>query len=272
LAEYRAYDRTVRTAATALIALATIYAAAEFGTEAGFVASVIGSTALTALLIGGFCLARSHGKLQWQIDVLEFEMQSRPQGDQGRMTIEELEDERVLKEWPVSEFVYRYAGLLLVPFAGFLVLLYIWTAALDDSVGGEVVSIRPAFVWGSVLFDANSSVLQPPYLEWLRTSARRMSSCSRVVLRAYASDDGSDVHNLRLSEARNEAIVTELESHGVERNRIQAVAFGEGTAREPRRAYFDRRVDLFAADDGAAECSAAPSMPALRSPSVTDGR
>jgi hypothetical protein len=272
LAEYRAYDRTVRTAATALIALATIYAAAEFGTEAGVVASIIGSAALTALLIGGFFLARSHGKLQWQIDVLEFEIQSRPQNEQVGLTIAQLNDERVVTEWPVSEFVYRYSGLVLVPFAGFLVLLYIWTAALDDYVGGEMVSVRPAVVWGSVLFDANSAVLERPYLEWLRTSARRMNSCSRVVLRAYASDDGSEVHNLRLSEARNEAIATELESHGVERNRIQAVAFGEGTAREPRRADFDRRVDLFAVDDGAAECRAARAMPALRSPSATDTR
>ena len=66
-----------------------------------------------------------------------------------------------------------------------------------------------------------------------------------IVIEGYASADGSEEYNLKLSEKRAEAVKNKLVELGADASRIETKAYGESkTAGEEPNATQDRRVEF----------------------------
>ena len=83
---------------------------------------------------------------------------------------------------------------------------------------------------GSVLFDTNSSVLNPQAiaaLQELKGSMIDPFPGARITVDGHTDDVGADADNQRLSEARAQSVVQWLTQHGVAANRLEAHGYGK---------------------------------------------
>lgn len=93
----------------------------------------------------------------------------------------------------------------------------------------EVKEPVPTFVYPSILFELNSSVLKTEYYEVLDGVARDLKKYPDVMLHigGHASAEGTDKRNLTLSEDRATAIKTYLVNAGVKAENLMTKGYGE---------------------------------------------
>jgi outer membrane protein OmpA-like peptidoglycan-associated protein len=101
-----------------------------------------------------------------------------------------------------------------------------------------------------MLFDKDSSALKPYGDQKLREIAQVMNEDkdSNAVVKGYASSEGADDYNLRLSENRAKVVANTLVGYGVDPGRVTALGMGEShpigdNATESGRAQ-NRRVEI----------------------------
>ena len=83
-----------------------------------------------------------------------------------------------------------------------------------------------------LLFDRDASALKPAGDQKLREIAQAMNEDkdSKAVIKGYASADGADDHNLRLSENRAKMVANTLIGYGVDPSRITSLGMGESNS------------------------------------------
>lgn len=81
----------------------------------------------------------------------------------------------------------------------------------------------------NILFDVNKSQLKPEAKEQLQQIAAIMKKYPEdlVVAAGHTDSDGAAEYNMKLSEARSNAVKTYLIANGVPSSSVQAVGFGE---------------------------------------------
>lgn len=84
-------------------------------------------------------------------------------------------------------------------------------------------------VSNSVLFDTDSAILRTASLSTLNNMAEVLSRYpdTRIVVTGYTDSEGSEEHNLQLSERRAASVRNYLISRGVRPGRLTAVGLGE---------------------------------------------
>lgn len=101
-------------------------------------------------------------------------------------------------------------------------------AVRADPIVAALRDRRPAIVYG-IHFDVDSDRLRPEAnaaLEQVRAALRSASELS-VVIEGHTDTDGSDAHNLSLSERRARAVVAWLTDQGISADRLTAAGKGE---------------------------------------------
>jgi outer membrane protein OmpA-like peptidoglycan-associated protein len=118
-------------------------------------------------------------------------------------------------------------------------------AAVKDEPRGMVITLS-----GSVLFASNQSTLLPEARTRLEQVADVLLTTSerRIVIEGHTDSQGSDMHNLALSQRRADAVRNSLVQRGYQADLIEARGLGEGSpiadnARADGRAN-NRRVEI----------------------------
>ncbi|MCA9623686.1 MAG: OmpA family protein, partial [Myxococcales bacterium] len=120
-----------------------------------------------------------------------------------------------------------------------------WTASGDDDV----------FFEGKVVFDTAKSTIRPEsekvlqeLLQWLKDNPQ----VSQVRLEGHTDSRAGEEYNQKLSERRALAVADWLVDHGLDNNRILAVAFGEtaplATNGSPVGRQENRRTSFYPAE------------------------
>lgn len=80
-----------------------------------------------------------------------------------------------------------------------------------------------------LLFDRNSSILKPEGIQKLGEIAQGLNEDpgSRVIVKGFTSSEGSEQHNLDLSQRRADIVRNQLVANRVTSTRIEAIGFGE---------------------------------------------
>jgi outer membrane protein OmpA-like peptidoglycan-associated protein len=117
---------------------------------------------------------------------------------------------------------------------------------VKESERGYVLNIT-----GSVLFATGKSVLlknAEDRLVALVDAIRTMPAGQKIMIEGHTDSSGSDSLNQRLSEARAEAVRSFLIRKGLERDRLDAIGFGEGNPvadnTTPEGRANNRRVEI----------------------------
>ena len=117
----------------------------------------------------------------------------------------------------------------------------------DQTAGNEHLVVRMS---SEVLFEKSSSALKPQGLSRLAEIAvvLRESPESRVIIKGYASAEGEDEYNMKLSQRRADSVRNALIGERVAQSRISALGMGEsnpiaGNDTEAGRAS-NRRVEI----------------------------
>lgn len=100
--------------------------------------------------------------------------------------------------------------------------------AAADPIVAALRDKRPAIVHG-IHFDVDSDRLRPEATPALERVLAALSSASdvSVVIEGHTDADGSDAHNLSLSDRRARAVVTWLSGKGISAERLKAAGKGE---------------------------------------------
>jgi len=112
---------------------------------------------------------------------------------------------------------------------------------------GDVIKLEMP---SAVTFDLNSSTLQPQFMPALNKVAATLAEyqSTYVAVNGFTDSTGGDALNMRLSQARAEAVANYLKGNGVNAARITATGFGPAqpvasNATEEGRAQ-NRRVEI----------------------------
>lgn len=91
------------------------------------------------------------------------------------------------------------------------------------------VEAEKAIVLRNIYFDYDKATLRPESIEELERVVKflRENPSLRVEIAGHTDSDGSDAYNLRLSQARAQAVVDYLISRGIESSRLIARGYGE---------------------------------------------
>ncbi|MCS7152882.1 MAG: FG-GAP-like repeat-containing protein [Bacteroidia bacterium] len=91
------------------------------------------------------------------------------------------------------------------------------------------VESEKAIVLRNIYFDYDKATLRPESIEELERVVRflRENPSLRVEISGHTDSDGSEIYNLRLSQARAQAVVDYLISRGIDGNRLVARGYGE---------------------------------------------
>ena len=102
------------------------------------------------------------------------------------------------------------------------------TPEVEDPIAGALLSGDAAVIHG-INFDVDSDVLRSdatPALERVLAALQSVGDLS-VVIEGHTDSDGSDEHNLDLSQRRAEAVVAWLVERGITDSRLRPVGLGE---------------------------------------------
>lgn len=91
------------------------------------------------------------------------------------------------------------------------------------------VATEKSIVLRNIYFDYDKATLRPESIEELERVVRflRENPSLRVEISGHTDSDGSELYNLRLSQARAQAVVDYLVSRGIESHRLIAKGYGE---------------------------------------------
>lgn len=123
-------------------------------------------------------------------------------------------------------------------------------SSLDTSPEMEDLSSPQleAFFARQIFFDLGSSIIRPEEKEYLGVLVEQMNEKEdfEVIIKGFASDEGTNPSNLSLSMARAEAVKKYLRSQGINSMRLYIRALGEveGPGDEERGKEFNRRVEF----------------------------
>ncbi len=139
LAKYKRIMRLNSTLAASLIAGVTIYAAVKFGSAvetwstmygANFLTwfTIFGASFLTLVIICGYFLAKSQGKIQWQADLLGWYLDSKTlkPNDPISKASKKAKDRAITRHWPTGDRLDRRLLRIFMLFCALILLLYIW--------------------------------------------------------------------------------------------------------------------------------------------------
>lgn len=111
-------------------------------------------------------------------------------------------------------------------------------ADADDKCPGTLAGIRTdntgcaiaqSITLGNIQFETNKAVLTDASMETIRSAASFFAQQPnlRAIIAGHTDDVGADKHNLRLSQARAEAVVRALATEGLDASRFRPVGLGE---------------------------------------------
>ena len=111
-------------------------------------------------------------------------------------------------------------------------------ADTDDKCPGTLAGIRTdntgcaiaqSITLGNIQFETNKAVLTDASMETIRSAASFFAQQPnlRAIIAGHTDDVGADKHNLRLSQARAEAVVRALATEGLDASRFRPVGLGE---------------------------------------------
>jgi outer membrane protein OmpA-like peptidoglycan-associated protein len=91
------------------------------------------------------------------------------------------------------------------------------------------VQAEKAIVLRNIYFDYDKATLRPESIEELERVLRFLqeNTTLRVEISGHTDSDGSELYNLRLSQARAQAVVDYLVSRGISPDRLVARGYGE---------------------------------------------
>ncbi|HPM76548.1 MAG TPA: OmpA family protein [bacterium] len=101
---------------------------------------------------------------------------------------------------------------------------------VEGKVNTTTVRLRKIIVKkGRIFFDLDSAVLRPESFAILDDVIAQIKQLmpKQVIVEGHCSDEGTDEYNLKLSQARAEAVRDYLIKHGVKTAAIETMAFGE---------------------------------------------
>ena len=105
-----------------------------------------------------------------------------------------------------------------------------------------------AFFARQIFFDLGSSIIRPEEREYLGVLVEQLKEKEdfEVIIKGFASDEGTDPSNLTLSMARAESVKKFFRSQGINSMRLYIRALGEvaGPGDEERGKEFNRRVEF----------------------------
>ena len=139
--------------------------------------------------------------------------------------------------------------------AGGLIGAYLDKQAQElDAIPGAEVQRRDDSLLvnfqSTLLFDTNSSTLNPGAYDRLRSLARTLNNYpkSDVIIKGHTDSVGSEIHNQTLSEHRADRVRNFLVAEGVASPRVTAIGFGESmpisTNASPEGRQQNRRVEI----------------------------
>lgn len=139
--------------------------------------------------------------------------------------------------------------------AGGLIGTYLDKQAQElDAIPGAEVQRRDDSLLvnfqSTLLFDTNSSTLNPGAYDRLRSLARTLNNYpkSDVIIKGHTDSVGSEIHNQTLSEHRADRVRNFLVAEGVASPRVTAIGFGESmpvsTNASPEGRQQNRRVEI----------------------------
>jgi len=101
-------------------------------------------------------------------------------------------------------------------------------AAGGDDKYNKIVS-DGKFITHGILFDVNESTIKPESSGTLNEIAKLMSDHAdlKFEIQGYTDSDGAEEANMKLSQARAEAVKEKLEGMGVDKGRLTTKGFGE---------------------------------------------
>ncbi len=113
---------------------------------------------------------------------------------------------------------FPYRDSLIIPEAGLKQNLLLTPVETDKSI-----------VLRNIYFDYDKATLRPESIEELERIVRFLQEnlTLKVEISGHTDSDGSDIYNLRLSQARAQAVVDYLVSRGISPNRLIAKGYGE---------------------------------------------
>lgn len=124
-----------------------------------------------------------------------------------------------------------------------------WAGSVGAGLARELEATGRARLYG-ILFDLDSAVIRPESEPVLREVAELLAARPglRLTIEGHTDASGTDVHNLRLSEHRAEAVRSWLVANGIAASRLATAGFGESrpvadNGTELGRAQ-NRRVEL----------------------------
>ena len=128
LSKYKRILRLNGIGAAALIAGVTIYAAVKFGSEFEIVQATLGAFFLTLVILCGYFLARSRGKIEWQADLLDRYLSNKKldPNDPISKACKKTGDSSIESDWPPCETRDRGLVVCLFLIGTFVLLVYIW--------------------------------------------------------------------------------------------------------------------------------------------------
>jgi peptidoglycan-associated lipoprotein len=262
----------------------TFFSAVKFaeGTAQPSSAKFMSALFLTLILVAGFFLVRSYGRIQYQLDLLNRYLDATEGGNyhgtapaplQLKMTMGAAKNQlglmqiELYDQWPPAERTQTRLAVGLELLAFIILILYVWipvfaqptspsqpvvVTIIEQAKGPEAAS-SPMPGLGllvSVHFEPNRTEVSSEVAQVLREAIRRVKGDDAICLRldGYADLDGSAEYNLQISRLRAETVRAILESEGLKRERISVVAYGKTRpqskgASESAKAQ-NRRVDL----------------------------
>lgn len=128
LAKYRRSLRLNGIGAAALLAGVTIYTAVKFGSKIEIVQATLGALFLTLVILCGYFLAKSRGKIEWQADLLDryLHNENLEPDDPILEACKKTGDSSIASDWPTGETRDRDLAEYLILISALVLMIYIW--------------------------------------------------------------------------------------------------------------------------------------------------